>query len=323
MKNKYVISFILVICLLMMSFSAVNAANVQDNSSNDLFSHDVFQSAELPVSDNHLASDDEDDILTASEDDFLTVSDEDDFSAVSADGLTSSDDDYLSASEDDEKLGEGETGSFNELQSIIDSNYGSTIVLDKSYAYSANDKTIEIKDSIIIDGNGFTIDGKNAVQIMNVTSNDVTIRNLTFVNGLLRRYYPGTAPDTSWTGYFGADISWIGDNGRIENCIFENSTLNPPLPTTMVTAGFYQYGGALYLQNFTNGVVNNCTFRNLRALAGGGIYIWSTEEDSNITISNSSFVNCTAYEWRAGGGAILVGAKKVNITQCNFTDNSA
>ena len=309
-----------------MSFSAVNAANVQDNSSNDLFSHDVFQSAELPVSDNQLASDNENDLLTVSaDDDILSVSADDDFSAVSDgdDSLAVSEDNLLTVSADDEKLGEDETGSFNELQSIIDSNYGSTIVLDKSYAYSANDKTIEIKDSIIIDGNGFTIDGKNAVQIMNVTSNDVTIRNLTFVNGLLRRYYPGTAPDTSWTGYFGADISWIGDNGRIENCIFENSTLNPPLPTTMVTAGFYQYGGALYLQNFTNGVVNNCTFRNLRALAGGGIYIWSTEEDSNITISNSSFVNCTAYEWRAGGGAILVGAKKVNITQCNFTDNSA
>ena len=309
-----------------MSFSAVNAANVQDNSSNDLFSHDVFQSAELPVSDNQLASDNENDLLTVSaDDDILSVSADDDFSAVSDgdDSLAVSEDNLLAVSADDEKLGEDETGSFNELQSIIDSNYGSTIVLDKSYAYSANDKTIEIKDSIIIDGNGFTIDGKNAVQIMNVTSNDVTIRNLTFVNGLLRRYYPGTAPDTSWTGYFGADISWIGDNGRIENCIFENSTLNPPLPTTMVTAGFYQYGGALYLQNFTNGVVNNCTFRNLRALAGGGIYIWSTEEDSNITISNSSFVNCTAYEWRAGGGAILVGAKKVNITQCNFTDNSA
>ena len=318
-----------------MSFSAVNAANVQDNSSNDLFSHDVFQSAELPVSDNQLASDNENDLLTVSaDDDILSVSADDVFSAVSDgddslavsdgdDSLAVSEDNLLTVSADDEKLGEDETGSFNELQSIIDSNYGSTIVLDKSYAYSANDKTIEIKDSIIIDGNGFTIDGKNAVQIMNVTSNDVTIRNLTFVNGLLRRYYPGTAPDTSWTGYFGADISWIGDNGRIENCIFENSTLNPPLPTTMVTAGFYQYGGALYLQNFTNGVVNNCTFRNLRALAGGGIYIWSTEEDSNITISNSSFVNCTAYEWRAGGGAILVGAKKVNITQCNFTDNSA
>ena len=310
-----------------MSFSAVNAANVQDNSSNDLFSHDVFQSAELPVSDNQLASDNENDLLTVSaDDDILSVSADDDFSAVSDgdDSLAVSDgDDSLAVSADDEKLGEDETGSFDELQRLIDSNYGSTLVLDKSYAYSANDKTIEIKDSIIIDGNGFTIDGKNAVQIMNVTSNDVTIRNLTFVNGLLRRYYPGTAPDTSWTGYFGADISWIGDNGRIENCIFENSTLNPPLPTTMVTAGFYQYGGALYLQNFTNGVVNNCTFRNLRALAGGGIYIWSTEEDSNITISNSSFVNCTAYEWRAGGGAILVGAKKVNITQCNFTDNSA
>ena len=310
-----------------MSFSAVNAANVQDNSSNDLFSHDVFQSAELPVSDNQLASDNENDLLTVSaDDDILSVSADDDFSAVSDgdDSLAVSDgDDSLAVSADDEKLGEDETGSFNELQSIIDSNYGSTIVLDKSYAYSANDKTIEIKDSIIIDGNGFTIDGKNAVQIMKVTSNDVTLRNLTFVNGLLRRYYPGTAPDTSWTGYFGADISWIGDNGRIENCIFENSTLNPPLPTTMVTAGFYQYGGALYLQNFTNGVVNNCTFRNLRALAGGGIYIWSTEEDSNITISNSSFVNCTAYEWRAGGGAILNKKKKVNITQCNFTDNSA
>ena len=175
-----------------MSFSAVNAANVQDNSSNDLFSHDVFQSAELPVSDNQLASDNENDLLTVSaDDDILSVSADDDFSAVS-DG-----DDSLAVSE---KLGEDETGSFNELQSIIDSNYGSTIVLDKSYAYSANDKTIEIKDSIIIDGNGFTIDGKNAVQIMNVTSNDVTIRNLTFVNGLLRRYYPGTAPDTSWTG---------------------------------------------------------------------------------------------------------------------------
>ena len=78
----------------MMSFSAVNAANVQDNSSNDLFSHDVFQSAELPVSDNQLASDNENDLLTVSaDDDILSVSADDDFSAVS-DG-----DDSLAVSE--------------------------------------------------------------------------------------------------------------------------------------------------------------------------------------------------------------------------------
>ena len=79
--------------------------------------------------------------------------------------------------------------SFTALQSLINgAASGSTLTLDKNYKFyadydSAYVNGILIKNQLIIDGNGFTIDGSNSARIFKLV-NAVTVNNLTFANAL-------------------------------------------------------------------------------------------------------------------------------------------
>ena len=67
----------------------------------------------------------------------------------------------------------GNDGSFSDLQKLIDSNTNGTIDLDKDYKYTENDNlpdgiTINGK-TLIINGNGHTLDGSNLARIFNIS----------------------------------------------------------------------------------------------------------------------------------------------------------
>ena len=112
-----------------------------------------------------------------------------------------------------------DVATFEDLARIINStSEGGLIVLNKDYEYiNGSNKGILINKSITIDGNGHTLNGNHLSRMFNITADNITIRNISFVNGnAFGRYF------TNSVG--GGAIYWSGANGLIENCSFTNNT---------------------------------------------------------------------------------------------------
>ena len=64
----------------------------------------------------------------------------------------------------------------------------------------------------LIDGNGYTIDGNNEARIFEILSNDVTVRNIKFINGNVNN------------NDIGAAIYTMGNNTNVIACDFINNS---------------------------------------------------------------------------------------------------
>jgi hypothetical protein len=171
-------------------------------------------------------------------------------------------------------------GTFTALQEKINNaTDGSTIILEKNYAYDdgfSNDG-IYINKSLTIDGNGYTIDGKNNARIMDIYSSfefgkyaNVTLKNINFING--------NSP-------IGGAIDIVFSNLTIKNCTFTNNIANS--------------GGAICSYFYSKVLIDNSTFFNNTAKSDGAaiFFDYDLEGISEITISNSVFNNNIAPEY--------------------------
>ena len=191
---------------------------------------------------------------------------------------------------DNAALNAGETGTFTDLNKLINEDYSSndTITLSNNYKYSDGDddfmQGILIGRGVTIDGNGFTLDGSNSARMFNVnTTNEVIIKNINFING------------HTTTGYGGA--VYFLDQGTVTNCNFTNNSAI--------------HGGAVFLSGTGN--VTNCNFTdNSVVYSSGAVRMYSG------SVENCTFTNNTA---GYNGGAILI--NKGAVTNCDFVDNSA
>ena len=106
----------------------------------------------------------------------------------------------------EEILTDGNDGSFAALNTLVNGDSSTNIVLDKDYTYSSSDKITDgisiSKNNTVIDGKGHTIDAKGKSRIFNITATTVTLKNITFVNG----YHN-----------LGGAIRGYGDNLRVFN----------------------------------------------------------------------------------------------------------
>ena len=166
--------------------------------------------------------------------------------------------------------------SFDDLSAKINETPENGILtLDCDYEYkNGSNKGIMISKSITIDGAGHTLDGKKASRMFNVTADNVTLKNINFVNGnAYGRYFSNSAG--------GGAIYWNGANGAIESCNFTNNYGNgiedDPFDKEEVWIDengieFHTYrirpmgakineGGAI-VWNATNGTVFRCIFKN-------------------------------------------------------------
>ena len=245
------------------------------------------------------------------------------------------------------------TGSFSELQSLIDSCSGSSLTLSKNYSYHSGDKCIRVGKSITIKGNGFVLDAKDKVRIFNITAGHVALEGIVFKNGHVNSGSVGL-------GSCGGAIFWDGSYGSVNNCTFtgnyarvyggaiyadtssskltiKNSNFKSnvagvdggglfcnrdlSLVNSVFTSNYIQKGnnnschaGAIYL--YGDGSISGSRFVNNSAVNhGGAIYL----DTSIISISNCYFKDNTANE----SGAIFLLSSKVNITESNFTGNTA
>ena len=247
-KNKFLIFIILVLALL-----SIGVASAQDSSSLNI------NSTQDAVSDLE-----------------TTVSSGDGNSKLQSAG----NDDVLSANPD----------SFDDLQKVINAKGdNSELVLNYSYKYTGGEDFTGItitQNNFTINGNGYTLDANNNGRIFYITGNNVTLKNLNFVNAT------------------------VGANGGAIYNTGANLTL---LDSKFASITAYNNGGAIY-NTGTNLNVNNTIFKDIVVNANGGA-IWS--QGDNLTVFASSFTNITA---NVAGGAIYTRGANLKITNSKFSD---
>ena len=181
---------------------------------------------------------------------------------------------------------------FWDLNKAINDNANDTITLDRDYAFNSTTDSafiggIEINRPVTINGNGHALDGKCQACIFYVRGNNVTINNITFVNG---KY----ATD-------GGAIFWSGDNGAVSGSSFigNNASGN---------------GGAICWYG-ENGTVSDSRFIGNNASGNGGAIFWGAV---NGNVSNSIFINNAA---NSEGDAIY-GNRYLIADYCWFGGNA-
>ena len=243
-----------------------------------------------------------------------------------SDEMTASDDSNAMEQSDDEELiledndvdkpilGEGaSTGSFTELNDLINNQYSSndTITLSCNYTFNGTDDDdsgfihgISINRAVTIDGKGCTIDGSQKARIFNIgNGGSVKFLNINFING--------KATGSGWEVHGGAIIA-VYRNCVVECCNFTNNTAD-------------DQGGALMRVT-----AYNCTFTGNQAAVNGGAILQGSAYNSIFTgntakyggaIYGGSAYNCvfTGNTANNYGGAIYYGS----AYNCTFTGNTA
>ena len=198
------------------------------------------------------------------------------FSVISTVSASDVDSDANTTYASEQDVVQNNVSSFDDLSAKINETpENGILVLDCDYEYrNGSNKGIMISKSITIDGAGHTLDGKKASRMFNVTADNVTLKNINFVNGnAYGRYFSNSAG--------GGAIYWNGANGAVENCNFTNnfgSGINDDpfdkeevwIDENGIEIHTYRLrpmgakineGGAI-VWNATNGTVFRCIFKN-------------------------------------------------------------
>ena len=284
--------YILLIFLVLVSLSAVSAA---DDNANGIIS----------VDDNDELILDE-----AIDDDVSSANNNYDEELI----LETPADDLIGSENDATPLKEGATGSFSDLNKLINEDFSSndTITLSSNYKYSDGDDDfvhgIGIGRGVTIDGNGFTLDGSNSARMFNVHSNDVIFKNINFING------HATSGNSIYLLSGGAIYFGVDSNNKVINCNFTNNTAEND-------------GGAIY--GIYSGVAINCTFtqNTAKMVYSGALHHFDATNCAFIqntakyggAIFDSTAINCTFINNTAqGAGAMLKGTAVL----CRFVEDS-
>ncbi|WP_458404208.1 hypothetical protein [Methanobrevibacter sp.] len=197
---------------------------------------------------------------------------------------------------DTDAILQSDSGSFNELQNLIDESPENSILnLTKDYFSDNKDfpEGIVIKKPLTVNGNDHVIDANFNSRIFKISSSGVVLNNIKFVNG-----------KTDSSG--GAVYSRNG--GTINNCIFENNFAK------YWGGAVYQINGNVYNSTFINNSVPKGDVlgpKNLVLGYGSAIY----QENSNVF--NSTFIKNAGFD----GGAIE--QKSSGIYNSVFVNNWA
>ncbi len=211
---------------------------------------------------------------------------------------------------------------FDELALLINMTpEGGILVLNDDYEFvNGSNRGILISKPITIEGRGHTLDGKGLSRIFNVTADNVTIRDVNFINGkAIAKYF---SMDIG-----GGAIYWNGSNGIVSNCNFtrnairgidddpfdkEEKIVNEDGSITYIyrvrPMGAHISEGGAIVWNGTNGTVHNCIFsdNSVGYSNSGGAICWRGDFGK---ISKSKFYNNDAWAgasifWSGNGGEI-------------------
>lgn len=190
---------------------------------------------------------------------------------------------------------------------ITNTGNGDTLTLQEGTYNKASDRGITINKNITIQGNTSTnnviIDAQKIDRIFSINASNVTLINLTFING--------TANVTSATG--GAIYMAIGSgNLTIINCTFINNSANNITGNGGAIDSISSMGTFLY--------VLNCTFINNSATDYGGAVaiLGATDVGPDTSIFNCTFINNTA-----GSGGAIYNDGRLNLSGNIISGNTA
>ena len=159
-------------------------------------------------------------------------------------------------------------------------------------------KNVNIQNGIFKSGNGAAILANADGHTVNVTMDNVNVRNITAYNGT--------------TIHFTGDSDYKKYTVNMTDCNFESC----------YNDGDNQYGGVIRTNGTTNCEMNltRCTFRNNYAASAGGAILWNAGKGSSkATLTECTFIGNHA-DGR-GGGAINC-ESVMEIVGCTFTSNS-
>ena len=206
-------------------------------------------------------------------------------------------------------------GTFTDLKNDI-ANAGSELKLNKNYNYNAEDNMVNgitINKKIVIDGNGFVINGNNQSRAFIISSDNVILKNISFVN--------------CFSNDYGGAIYWSNANGILKDCSFSNCYVENQTKLDVIIPKQIHYGGAIYWKG-SDGSITNCDFDDcyLKCIysSGGAIYI----SGERSVVSECIFTNCISIQnkgyglWQ-GGGAISIDGNNINISRSKFYNNTA
>lgn len=246
----------------------------------------------------------------------------------------------------DEILGDEPSGtSFTDLQNYIDTaSNGSTINLNHDYKFVPEDfRTVTVEDdgenkseyynytgvvikqnNLIIDGNGRVLDASNLARVFIVEGENVTIKNIKFINSNPREVLYSNVDYNKTTDHLsdrkGGAIYWHGGgNGYLNNCSFDNCTANPIMNYgANNSAGTMNgVGGAVYIWSVNGLRIDDCIFNKCHSNYGA---ILINSGSQNIIVCNSTFINCTGVDTYGAFGGLnsknLVFAYNTLINSC-------
>lgn len=203
------------------------------------------------------------------------------------------DEDALAVSEDVNVISAKDDGTFTALQKKINNAPGgSTINLENDYKYDDDfsKNGIYISKSLIINGNGHTIDALDQSRIFDIHSN-VILNDMTFLNG-----------NSANANIKDGGAIYVDGDLSVYNSHFINNH-----------AGKYYSGGAIYAYFYGNLTVSHSTFDSNTAQWGGAICVHDKFNINDVSFNK----NIANYGY---GGAIYTTADSV-IRNSNFKDN--
>ncbi|WP_296894419.1 Ig-like domain repeat protein [uncultured Methanobrevibacter sp.] len=189
-----------------------------------------------------------------------------------------------------------------------------------------DDSCVNITSPITINGLGYTIDALGQSRIFNITSANVTLNDIKFVNGNSSGKY-GDGVD------MGGAIFWSGQNGTLKNCEFRdnNATIGGAIYYNS-TASNAKIGGSYFFNNtaVTNGGAIDCNASEMNLTNTlfesnyAGEYGAALCRESNATGGFGRNNNFTANNaGKAGAALAWMGVNKITINNYIFIDNTA
>ncbi|AMK15480.1 DUF11 domain-containing protein [Methanobrevibacter olleyae] len=267
-------------------------------------------------------------------------------------GVSAVDDDNVDNTNDENGLRDNKFNlrangkNFKDLEDLINANTNGTIDLDFDYSFGGESdiKKINITNkSIIINGNNHIIDAGDNPFIFSVDSSNLVLNNIKFING---KFNQAMADSLIYT--INSNVSII--NSNFDSNKVRNIKVDDGCNLLINNSNFTNIG---YIDNFTaNGLVvsskgsdvlvNNSNFINTSGQSYAGAFISFHDKSFNIynsnfvncssigdggalniisngSISNTSFINCSS---GTTGGAIFTNNAALNITDCEFINNT-
>lgn len=232
---------------------------------------------------------------------------------------------------DSDVLKEEVWSTYTRLQSMIDSvPENGTLTLNANFYCDDefDDYGLHIEKSMIIDGNGHTLDSCQKTGVIVIYADNVIIKNLNLINGY------------DSVGGSGAYIR--ANNALFENCFFINNTAGGK-GGAINTNGFLIIDHCVFYNNYAEGdggaiysyfpstdilstYITDSAFMNNRADGyGGAIYLDAyTKEGYFVNTSARSLINTTVFEEnQADYGGAVFNFQYTDVNDCTFESNHA